>query len=171
MAAMTRTTLVARKRARGFSLTELVVVIIIAGILAAATIARYSNVSLDTRGFTDQTLAMLRYAQKTAISQRRTVCVSIAANAVSLSYLVPPAANTTCPGTSIVQPGGSSAFSVATPSGVSVTLGGTTSPFSFSPLGQPSGSTGVPMTAAVTVTVTGDVVNTITIEQETGYVR
>jgi MSHA pilin protein MshC len=149
-----------RRAARGFTLTELVVVIAIAAILAAFAASKFSNLGIDTRGFTDQTLAMLRYAQKTAISQRRTVCVSFLGNAISLTYLVPPGGNTTCPGTAIPQPGGASNFSKAAPSGV--TLTGTD--FSFTPLGQPSS---VPLP----ITVAGDVTNTITVEQETGYVH
>ncbi|HEY8051517.1 MAG TPA: GspH/FimT family pseudopilin [Steroidobacteraceae bacterium] len=163
------------RTAGGFTLTELVVVIVIMAILAVFAASRFSSQSFNTRGFTDQTLAMLRYAQKTAVSQRRTVCVSIAGNVISLSYLVPPGGNTTCPGTAISQPGGlvggGGAFSATAPSGVTLSLTGTTSPFSFSPLGQPSSSVGTPLTAQLTVTIVGDVTNAITVEQETGYVH
>ena len=73
------------RTAGGFTLTELVVVIVIVAILAVFAASRFSSQSFNTRGFTDQTLAMLRYAQKTAVSQRRTVCVSISGNVISLS--------------------------------------------------------------------------------------
>ena len=153
------------RTAEGFTLTELVVVMVIVAILAAFAVSRFSSQSFDTLGFTDQTAAMLRYAQKTAVSQRRTVCVSISGNAISLSY-------TPCPGGTVLPlPGSSGNFPVSAPSGVSVTLTGTTSPFSFSALGQPSSSSGVPLTAQLTVTIVGDVTNAITVEQETGYVH
>ena len=76
-------------------------------------------------------------------------------------------------GTVHPQPGGSGAasFPVSAPSGVTLSLTGTTSPFSFSPLGQPSSSSGTPLTAQLTVTIVGDVTNAITVEQETGYVH
>ena len=51
-------------RQRGFTLTELVIVMIITGILAVVAIARFSGrVTFDTRAYADQVRSALQYAQ------------------------------------------------------------------------------------------------------------
>ena len=73
-------------RARGFTLVELIVVMVIVGILAVAVIPRFaSKADFDARGFSDATASLLRYAQKSAVAQRRLVCVGFSAAAVSLT--------------------------------------------------------------------------------------
>ena len=143
---------VSRDHAAGFTLTELVMVIAVATILAAFAISRINVVSFNTEGFANRAAAMVRYAQKLAINQRRTVAVVITGSNIQLCYT-----DTACSGGSVHQPPGTSAFSFDTPSGVA--LSG--SSFSFSPLGRPS--------AGASITVTGDIARTITVEAETGY--
>lgn len=133
---------------------ELVTVIGIAAILAAFAIARIDTQAFDTEGFANRAAAMARYAQKIAISQRRTVAVVITSSNIQLCY-----ADTACSGGSVHEPPGTGAFSFNAPSGVA--LGG--SSFTFNALGKPS--------AGGSITVTGDVVRTITVEAETGYVH
>ena len=149
-----------RNRIAGFTLTELVVVIVIVTILSAFAISRINTQSFDTEGFANRAAATLRYAQKVAISQRRTVAVTIAGNTLSLTYPDPP-----LNGAAVREPPGTSAFSVSAPSGV--TLAGAN--FSFSALGKPTAGT------TTTLTITGSdsppTVKTVTIEAETGYVR
>ena len=143
--------------ARGFSLTELVVVIAIAVILSAFAFSRINTASFDTEGYANQVIAALRYAQKLAISQRRNVTVTVQTGSVSLTY-------PDLGGTAVVSPGAGGPFSVNAPSGVSLsgTLG---SSCTFSALGEPS--------AAGTIVVSGGDISpiTITVEAETGYVH
>ncbi len=80
--------------------------------------------------------------------------MTIAGNTLSLTYPTAPLS-----GAAVQQPPGTSAFSISAPSGV--TLSGTS--FTYSALGKP--------TAGTTVTITGDVVRTLTVEAETGYVH
>ena len=56
--------------AAGFTLIELAVVIGIAAILSALALSKINTASFDTEGFTNRAAAMVRYAQKLAISQR-----------------------------------------------------------------------------------------------------
>ena len=74
------------KANKGFTLIELIVVIVIIGIIAITVIPRFTNKSnFEARGYYDSTLAMFQYAQKSAVAQRRTVCVAIAASTISAS--------------------------------------------------------------------------------------
>jgi MSHA pilin protein MshC len=58
-------------------LIELVVTILIIGILAATLAPRWSgNSGFDERSFRDRTVSAIRYAQKSAVAARRTVCVA-----------------------------------------------------------------------------------------------
>lgn len=73
------------KRLAGFTLVEMVVVIVIVGILAVAALPRlFDQNDFYARGFYDETLSILRYGQKTAVAQRRLVCASFTATSVTL---------------------------------------------------------------------------------------
>lgn len=143
----------AHRVAAGFTMIELVTVIGIAAILAAFAIARIGTQSFDTEGFANRAAAMVRYAQKLAIAQRRTVFVVTTASNIKLCYT-----DATC-ATPVQEPPGTNAFSYNPPSGVTLSAAS----FSFSALGRPSGAT--------TITVTGDGTKTISIVAETGYVQ
>jgi MSHA pilin protein MshC len=142
------------QRVRGFTLIELVVVLVVVGILAVFVAPRFNSIAVfNTRGFADQVGAALRFAQKAAIARRGYACVTTAPSSLTLS-----AGSTTTCGTPLAIPGTSGSVLNA-PAGV--TLSSTT--FYFTALGK-----AVP---GATVTVTGDGTSTITVEGETGYVH
>jgi len=76
---------VKRVGAGGFTLVELLAVLVVLGVLAVVLLPRLDTKAFDARGFHDEALALLRYAQKTAVAQRRNVCVALTATSLTLS--------------------------------------------------------------------------------------
>ncbi len=127
---------------------------VIIGVLAVAVLPRFADQSaFESRGFHDETLSLLRYAQKTAIAQRRTVCVTLNGTGVTLSIDT----NTPADGVCNVAP-----TLPNTPRGGSG-LVGSIALFQFTPLGSTN------QAANIIITIAGS--TGITVEAATGYVH
>ena len=150
-------------REHGFTMVELIMVMVIIGIVAAVAVPRFfSTTTFQSRGFYDQVISTLRYAQKAAIAQRRLVCVTfpstsrlVVRTAANFSDV---ACNTDLKSPNGSYPAGQTTYTVDAPSGV--VLSGA-APFNFDALGRTS-------VAVAPITVGS---YTINIDQETGYVR
>ncbi len=85
----------------GFTLVELIVILVILGIVSVAVLPRFvGRLTFDTRGAFDRVAAALRFARQQAVAQRRQVCVAVTAGglAITRAQAVPPAV---CNGTAL----------------------------------------------------------------------
>jgi len=145
-----------RSLQHGFTLIELIMVIVIMGVLAVFAAPRMFNTGDFTqRGFHDETMSLLRYAQKTAIAQRRTVCVALNATGVTLTMDTGATPDGVCDAT--LNPpntprGGTGLAATPSPSSLMFTALGSTN-----------------QTAALIITISN--ANPITVEAATGYVH
>ena len=166
---MTRPTSRPRQRLSGFSMVELITVLVIIGIMGVAVMPRFGQVTaFYETGYRDKVKATLEYARKSAVAQRRYSCVSRVGNdlLVTIDQGVPEAYAGGCPATVLALPADDSDCNPVEANRIcpraGVTLAGSAA-IVFSPLGAPS--------AAGVYTVTGGAVQTITVEAETGYVH
>ena len=164
-------------REDGFTLVELIVVMIVVGILAVAAMPRFFDNVFDERGFHDAAKSAVQHARRVAVASRRYVCVTTtpgaaAAGTVAISMDTNlPESNTTpvncAVPVALPSPGRGCAATnqVCAPNGV--TLGG--SSVFFDPLGRSVTSAKAVQAAALSITVTNQ--TPITIQPETGWVQ
>jgi MSHA pilin protein MshC len=170
---------IARRRgAAGFTILELIVTIVIMGILAAVATARFvGRGGFESRGYFDETIALVRHAQKTAIAQNRSVIVEISGDRVAVCYVAGCAGAAANRVRSTLDLNRSARMAqnclndaswlcTGRPDGVSP-LGTTAATITFDALGRPS--TGVTIT--ISGSESGDLTRQIIVEPETGYVR
>lgn len=79
------------RRAAGFTMIELVAVMVVIAVLAAIGIPRLMNRNDSAvLVFGDQVVSALRLAQKNAVARRRLVCVSASGSALTLRMATQP---------------------------------------------------------------------------------
>ncbi len=124
-------------RQHGFTLIELTAVMAVLVVLAGVA---FSRISADqpvfaARGFYDQVISSLRYAQQAALSQNRYVCAAFSASGISYSF----GASAAC-GSPLSDPDGAASYIVFAPSMAANQAVFSTTPtsFSFAPDGTPN---------------------------------
>jgi MSHA pilin protein MshC len=164
----------------GFTMVELIVIMIIIGIMAVAVVPRMSLLGgFSARGYADQTEAYLHYAQKSALAQRRVTRLELvdctvangACNAaprycIAAAYAAPPVCGTPCPASGCS--GGWCAMSLpgqfSSPQNRVAVFNAAT--VCFDPLGRPSAGRIIAVSDE-----NGALVRNVVIEAETGYVH
>jgi MSHA pilin protein MshC len=175
-----------RKQA-GFTLAELVLVMVVIGILASVAVPRMFDMGqFSARGTRDFVGAALRYAQKSAIAMRRNVCVSVTATQLNVTYASTSGAGQSCaptyppatpgnptpdPVNSVANPGNGLPYSNTSNALPQKAPVATSASVVFDAQGRPlSTTTYAPLTSTLTITVTGHA-TPLSIEPETGTVR
>ena len=134
---------------------------VILAVLAVMALPRFANqTTFKTRGFYDEMMSLLHYAQKAAIAQHRTVCVSFTATGATFTIASTfPFTGTNCDGGNLTLP----VTQPAVGSGLVANL--TQTPLQF----LPSGGTNQSGNATMTITGSNGVTFNITIDAVTGY--
>lgn len=165
-------------RHSGFTMIELVTVMVLVGILAVVAIPKLDGSAFVKRGFHDSVVATLNHAREAAVASRRFVCVSLVNGTGSAATVTvtrdlrdPDASSAVAVSCTAAVPlpgvGGCGASNVVCAPG-NVSLGGATTVI-FDPLGR--SVVGATKLVAAVATMTTSEQADITVQPETGYVE
>jgi MSHA pilin protein MshC len=125
-------------------------------VLAVVALPRLWGSTFNELAFYDDTLAALRYAQRTAVTQQRTVCATFTATQLTLTYA--SAYGATACDQPLVRPASTAQYQVVASGGTSYTAATT---FRFDRVGVPN--------LSQTITFSGG--KSLIVEAGTGYVH
>lgn len=141
-------------RHSGFTLTELIITLVIVGIISLVAMPRFlNNDDFDNRIFRDEVTSALRYAQKKAVASRRNVCVAFTNNSVTLTSASARGAAAVCD-QALVNATGNAGYVVSARN--QTAFAAQPANFFFDSQGQPSsGTQALQITGAAGITVNG----------------
>lgn len=156
------------RRHAGFTLIELIMVMIIIGILAVFVLPRMTTREYRSVEFQDRVRATLRFAQKTAVSHRRLVCVTFTGSAVALGISQTNPASTCV--AALVPPGETEALALVSnkDAATAVFTGGAPAAFFFQPDGRATSDGAGIFVVSPALTIDGQ---TIRVIGASGYVQ
>lgn len=145
-------------RAHGFSLVELIIVLVIVGALAVFAVPRLNIAGFSQYSFHEELLAATRHAQKTATASRCDIEMVVDAGSDSYSVEYTGAGPDECTAGPLTTPGGSGDLAGSAGSQVDITQGAT---ITFDGFGVPDSRS--------RVVINGE--REIIVEAITGYVH
>ena len=150
--------------ASGFSLIELVMVMAITGVLSVLAVPRFFQASdLEARGFLDESLGAIRFAQKRAVS---TGCdIRVALDGSTLELRARSGCGTGGFDREVAHPARAGAFTSPVPG--SVAVAGSLDIY-FDRIGRPRAAAGTLLSTITAIEVGGQ---TLQIHPETGFAR
>jgi MSHA pilin protein MshC len=151
----------------GFTLTELIIIMILVGILGVSVMPKLqATISLRDDSWRDGLVTAMRYAQKTAVSHRRLVCVTVADTTVTLT--IAEANPATACNLSLTGPRGTGAFATSDNPSMLTTVSPAGVLF-FQPDGRVTSDGAGTMASNRTISLTG--ASSIVVRGETGHVE
>lgn len=143
----------------GYSLIELVTVLLILGILSVAIMPRFWGSTFDQARFFDETTAVLRYAHRSAMTMQRTVCVAFTTPPTRVTLTYDQNYGGAACTLDLRGPDGSAPFRATAPANAGFTA--LPANFSYDRAGKPSNPQTMSLRGGFQIAV----------EAETGYVR